>query len=134
VENKFAINPNEFIISLKGKPYMPALPRVAWMRMEHADWGISTEILEWNKEQKWIVVKATITDESGKLISTGIKSQASARFLDYIEKAETGAISRALAFAGYGTLQAADMNDEDNIVNKMKDNVELPKMDMTEPF
>lgn len=105
-------NPNTYVISLKGKAYLPALPRIQWMRSEHPDWGITTEVAEFDKEKGFILVKATITNEKGQVLATAYKSQRKTQFADYIEKAETGAISRAVAFAGYGTLMAMDVEEE----------------------
>ena len=36
---------------------------------------------------------------------------------DYIEKAETGAIGRALAMCGYGTLQAPGFDEQDRLAD-----------------
>lgn len=53
------------------------------------------------------IFKATITDgEGGK--ATATKSEKAASFPDFIEKAETGAIGRALALLGYGTQFTGD--------------------------
>jgi hypothetical protein len=41
----------------------------------------------------------------------GRKTEYSERFLDFVEKAETGAIARALAVAGYGTEAALDLDE-----------------------
>jgi hypothetical protein len=38
-------------------------------------------------------------------------------FPDYIEKAETGAIGRALAMCGYGTLQAPEFDEQDRLAD-----------------
>lgn len=110
-------NPNQYVISLKGKAYLPALPRIMWFRSECPNYGIKTEIAEFDKENGFVLFKATITNEKGEIVSQAYKSQRKTQFLDYIEKAETGAISRAVAFLGYGTLMAADI-EEDGSVNE----------------
>jgi len=45
-------------------------------------------------------------------VATGTKSEKAASFPDFIEKAETGAIGRALAALGYGTQFTGDEWDE----------------------
>lgn len=113
----------EDFINLKGKFYLPARRRIQWMRGEvvaHPDWTIDTEIVthEIGKrvgpgrvEGGYALMRASIYDADGRLIATGIKSEYSENFPDYIEKAETGAIARALAVAGFGTESALDLDE-----------------------
>lgn len=98
-----AFNPNDKTISLKGKEYLEVKWRLVWFRQEHPDWGISTQIIEHNAEKKYAVVKATITDSTGRVVAEGTKMEDIKGFGDYLEKAETGAIGRALGVLGYGT-------------------------------
>ena len=115
-------------ISLKGKAYLPARRRIQWMRglpEPHPDWTIDTEIVEHavgtlskpgpvgvgKVDKGFAVVRANIFDADGRLIATGLKSEYSENFTDYLEKAETGAIARALAVAGYGTESALDLDE-----------------------
>ena len=60
--------------------------------------------------------RATVKDGKGG-IATGTKSEKAASFPDYIEKAETGAIGRALAALGYGTQFAPDLDEQHRIVD-----------------
>lgn len=60
--------------------------------------------------------RATVTDGKGGR-ATGTKSENAASFPDYIEKAETGAIGRALAALGYGTQFAPEMDEAHRIVD-----------------
>lgn len=113
----------EVFLNLKGKLYLPARRRVQWMRGEpvpHPDWTIDTEIVEHTVgkfirtgrvEGGYALVRANIYDETGRLIASGVKSEYSENFADYIEKAETGAIARAAAVAGYGTEAALDFDE-----------------------
>jgi hypothetical protein len=96
-------------IDLKGKKYLPARRRVQWMRGQpvgHPDWTIDTEVVEHDRGKRisavkveggYALVRANVFDETGRLIATGIKSEYSENFPDYIEKAETGALSPSLA-------------------------------------
>lgn len=114
-------NPGLYMVNLKGKAYLPALPRIQWLRTEHPDWSIKTKVSKYvrpnleTKEAGYAIVRATIKNEKGQIVSTAVKFQSSATFADYLEKAETGAISRACAFAGYGTLMAADVEEEGSV-------------------
>jgi len=107
-------NPNEHMMKLKGKDYLQVAWRLVWFRDvddgHGHDYGINTELLEHGED--WAVFKCTITDERGKVISTGHGSESKKDFGDYLEKAETKAVGRALAMLGFGTQFAADELDE----------------------
>ena len=62
-------------------------------------------------------MKATIKDYMGTVITTARKKETEAGFPDYIEKAETGAIGRALAMCGYGTLQAPEFDEQERLAD-----------------
>ena len=64
-----------------------------------------------------VVMKATIKDNFGNVIATARKKETEAGFPDYIEKAETGAIGRALAMCGYGTLQAPEFDEQGRLTD-----------------
>src|SRR5215217_1875265 len=75
--------------------YLPVAARIAWFRREHPLWSIITKVEKWG--DKAVVMKATIKDMLGTVIATARKKETEIGFPDYIEKAETGAIGRALA-------------------------------------
>lgn len=106
-----AFNPNEKLMSLKGKDYLEVKWRLVWFRQEHPDWGISTQIIEHNIEKRYAIVKATITDATGRVVAEGTKMEDAKGFADYLEKAETGAIGRALGILGYGTQFAPEFDE-----------------------
>jgi len=60
--------------------------------------------------------KAVVTDGKGGR-ATGTKSENAANFPDFCEKAETGAIGRALAGLGYGTQFAPELNEGQRLVD-----------------
>lgn len=105
-----AFNPNEHMMSLKGKDYLQVAWRLVWFREEHPDWSIDTSILEMDADHA--VFKAVICDETGAQKSVGHGSESKRDFGDFIEKAETKSVGRALAMLGYGTQFAADELDE----------------------
>ena len=90
--------------------YLPVAARIAWFRRDHPWWGIITEIE--HLADKAVVMKASIKDMLGAVIATARKKETQIGFPDYIEKAETGAIGRALAMCGYGTLQAPEFDEQ----------------------
>ena len=109
-------NPNDHMMKLKGKDYLQVAWRLVWFREDHPDFGINTEALSLTEDHA--IFKATITDANGIQLSSGHGSESKKDFGDYIEKAETKAIGRALAMLGYGTQFAADELDEgDRIVD-----------------
>lgn len=107
-----AFNPNDHMMKVHGKDYLQVAPRIAWFRDAHPDWSIITsfEVLS----ADYCVATATVLDESGRILATGHKQESVAGWTDHLEKAETGAIGRALAILGYGTLVARELEEEDD--------------------
>ena len=95
--------------------YLPVAARIAWFRKDHPYWAIITEVEQ--LADKAVVMKATIKDMQGLVIATARKKETEAGFPDYIEKAETGAIGRALAMCGYGTLEAPEFDEQDRLAD-----------------
>lgn len=106
-----AFNPNDHLINLKGKSYLEVKYRLVWFRDENPDWGITTEIIKIDTEAKYAIVKATITDQHGRILAQGTKMEDIKGFGDWLEKAETGAIGRALGILGYGTQFAPEFDE-----------------------
>lgn len=98
------------LLNLRGKEYLQVQHRLVWMREEHADWSISTVMLK--AEKDIALARAEIRDGQGNLLASAHKTETPSGFGDFVEKAETGAIGRALAFCGYGTQFCADELDE----------------------
>ena len=96
-----------------GRTYLPVSARIVWFRQEHPDWSIETEAVEINHEKQYAIFRARISDGDGKLMATGTKKEDIKGFGDYIEKAETGSVGRALALCGFGTQFSPDL-DESN--------------------
>lgn len=95
--------------------YLPVAARIAWFRREHPDWSIITKVEE--LANKGVVMKAVIKNVEGRIIATARKKETEIGFPDYIEKAETGAIGRALAMCGYGTLQAPEFDENERLAD-----------------
>jgi len=108
------------ILNLRGKDYLEVKYRLVWFREEHPTWSIETEFV--SITEKSACARATVRDESGRLIATSHKFESERGFPDFLEKAETGAIGRALALIGFGTQFCADELDEgDRIVDSPVD-------------
>jgi hypothetical protein len=95
--------------------YLPVAARIAWFRKDNPYWSIITEVEQLGN--KAVVMKATTKDMLGNIIATARKKETEIGFPDYIEKAETGAIGRALAMCGYGTLQAPEFDEQDRLAD-----------------
>jgi len=113
------------LIDLKGKKYLEVKWRIFWFREQHPDWTILTEIVDAN--EKHAVFKASILTEKGNLMATAHGSETPRDFGDYLEKAETKAIGRALAFIGYGTQFAPDLEEDGRIVDSPTETSKPPK-------
>src|SRR5687768_950249 len=98
------------LLNLRGKEYLEVKYRLVWFREDHPDWSIETELISVTDVSAY--ARATIRDEKGRIIATSHKFESIQGFPDFIEKAETGAIGRALALIGYGTQFCADELDE----------------------
>jgi len=99
------------LINLKGKPYLQVAHRLIWFREEEPQSGIETTPLVLEKD--YAVFQAKITRD-GKVVAMATKCEDRKGFPDFIEKAETGAIGRALALVGYGTQFTTQDLDEGN--------------------
>ncbi len=94
-----------------GRTYLPVSARIVWFRQEHPDWSIETEAVEINHEKQYAIFRARICNGDGKLMATGTKKEDVKGFGDYIEKAETGSVGRALALCGFGTQFSPDLDE-----------------------
>ena len=110
-----AFNPNEHLVDLKGKSYLQVMWRLVWFREEKPLWSIDTKMEQLTENHA--VFSAKISDENGIQKASGYGSESMKDFRDFIEKAETKAIGRALAMLGYGTQFAPELDEEERIVD-----------------
>ena len=111
-----AFNPNDHMMNLKGKEYLQVMWRLVWFREVRPLWSIEPEIIE--MDDKHAVFRAVIRDEAGTVKCIGHGSESQRDFGDFIEKAETKAVGRALAMLGYGTqFTASELDEGERIVD-----------------
>lgn len=109
-------NPNDHIRKLSGKDYLEVKWRLVWLRTDHPDAVILTELVEHRPTDGMAVFKAQVLIPEGGS-ATGWGSETVKDFRDYLEKAETKAIGRALGALGYGTQFTTDFDEGDRIVD-----------------
>ncbi|MDQ2718040.1 MAG: hypothetical protein M3Z08_24360 [Chloroflexota bacterium] len=139
-----SFNPNEHLRKIKSgngaQDYLDVKWRLVWFRERYPHGRIETQELAydldreveaegsaWNPETRrservikkargYARYRAIVEDGEGGQ-ATGTKSENAANFPDFGEKAETGAIGRALAGLGFGTQFAPELNEEHRIVD-----------------
>jgi hypothetical protein len=93
--------PAKYLVNLNGRgEYLEVKWRLLWLRTEHPDAVIETELVR--LEERDAVFKARVSIPGGGS-ATGWGSESAGDFRDFLEKAETKAIGRALAALGFGT-------------------------------
>jgi uncharacterized protein YbdZ (MbtH family) len=95
-------DPTQYLSNFDGRDYLEVKWRVMWLRHEHPDARMSTEIVQHNEEGGFALFRAEVEIPGGGK-ATGWGSETVRDFHDYIEAAETKAVGRALAALGYGT-------------------------------
>lgn len=109
------------LIDLKGKEYLQVAHRLILLVESHENYQINTEFLNLTDTSAVVKAQILIIDKDGITIvksATATKSETKAGFADFIEKAETGAIGRALALLGIGTqFCTQDMDEGDRLAD-----------------
>lgn len=107
-------NPQPHLIDIRGKRYLEVKWRLVWLRQEHPDWAITTELVDTGDP---VIVRAVVADASGRPIASGHAEYPRGRQFPSIMKAETAAIGRALAHAGFGTQFGGEDVEEADLVD-----------------
>ena len=114
-----SFNPQEHMMKLKGKDYLMVMWRLVWFREVHpADtgWAIRTQAEEVTPQGARY--RAQIVDPEGRIVAEGTKTETLKGFPDFVEKAETGSIGRALALCGFGTqFTGGELDEGERIVD-----------------
>jgi hypothetical protein len=95
-----AFEPGKYLSKVNGSDYLEVKWRLLWFRTEHPDGEIETELIE---HRNGVAVFRARVRVPGGGSATGWGSETLDDFHDYLEKAETKALGRALAALGYGT-------------------------------
>jgi len=102
-------DPSQYLSNFDGKDYLEVKWRLLWLRSQHPDARITTEIVQHNEENGFALFRAEVEAPGGGK-ATGWGSETVRDFHDYIEAAETKAIGRALAALGFGTQFCTDFD------------------------
>lgn len=95
-----AFEPAKYLSRVSGADYLEVKWRLVWLRDRHPDASIQTTLV--SHEDNIAVFRAQVEIPGGGS-ATGWGSESAGDFRDYLEKAETKAIGRALAALGFGT-------------------------------
>lgn len=101
-------DPGQHLTSIKGQDYLEVKWRLVWLRSEHPDADITTKLETHDGDR---AVFSARVEVPGGGSATGWGSESGDTFGNYIEKAETKAIGRALAALGFGTQFCAEFDD-----------------------
>ena len=111
--------------NIKGKQYVEVNQRVIALRAlpEFKGHSIETELLHLDTES--CVVRATIKNAEGQIVSQGMaqedKSSSRINQTSYVENCETSAVGRALGFLGIGIETSIATADEVDMAIKKQD-------------
>src|SRR5215203_6459059 len=104
--------PARYLTRISGSDYLEVKWRLVWMRDQHPDATIETQLVSHNDNTA--VFRAMVSIPGGGS-ATGWGSESAGDFRDYLEKAETKEIGRALAALGFGTQFCPDMDDGSSV-------------------
>ena len=119
-------DPNQHLMSLKGKAYLDVQNRMIWFLRDQRDLiarglatcshVVRTELVEQDRQAGFAQFKTYVRDVLGNE-ATMYGSETMRDFGDYAEKASTKSLGRALAMLGYGTQFAAEMDEGERVVD-----------------
>lgn len=113
----------EGIVPIHGKQYKTVAYRVNEFRKKYSDYTVSTELVEAN--DTLVVMKASISNEQGRLLATGfaeeVRAASKINRTSALENAETSAIGRALAALGLAGTEYASADEVANAIRQQND-------------
>lgn len=119
-------------VNIKGKEYMQVTERVKAFRSICPGGSITTEIISLTDDM--VVMKTTIADEDGKVLSTGMAfERPDSTYINktsFIENCETSAVGRALGWLAIGV--DASMCSAEELVNAVLNQGEKPAAQTTQ--
>jgi hypothetical protein len=126
MSNEF--DPGRHLMKVKGgAEYLEVKWRIVWLRDRHPGADIETKMMHHDDKvavfRARVTIPNTVNPDTGVVTqhggsATGWGSETPGDFRDYIEKAETKALGRALAALGFGTqFTGDDLNEGGRIVD-----------------
>ena len=118
------------VVEIHGKSYLTVARRVRDFRDTNPLWTITSKILS---SADVVQIKATIKDETGRVLATGfaeeVRGSTNILKTSALETCETSAVGRALAFLGLGGSEIAGAEEIANALEQQKEaeQVELLK-------
>ena len=113
----------EGIVPIHGKQYKTVALRVSEFRKKHPEYTVSTELVEAN--DTLVVMKASISNEQGRLLATGfaeeVRAASKINRTSALENAETSAVGRALAALGLAGTEYASADEVANAITQQND-------------
>ncbi len=119
-------NPNDHLLNLKGRDYLNVQHRLLWfIRDQRAliagglattSYVVRTECVDLDRETGWAHFKTYVRDVLGNECEM-YGSESAKDFPDYIEKASTKSLGRALLGLGYGTGMAPELDEGERVVD-----------------
>lgn len=113
----------EGIVPIHGKQYKTVAYRVNEFRSQYPDYTVSTELIEAN--DTLVVMKASISNEQGRLLATGfaeeVRAASKINRTSALENAETSAIGRALAALGLAGTEYASADEVASAIKQQND-------------
>jgi hypothetical protein len=93
-----------FFMNLSGQKYLKVAGRMLMFREQHPAGGIHTELVQLDLDRGFALYKAMVLAGDNTILATAYGSETLKGFpTGWVEKAETVAVGRALAAAGFGT-------------------------------
>lgn len=121
VKGSLSFEPKDCLIKVKGSKvpdYLEVKYRLVMLREQFPESTITTDLIYHDLESRTAIVQTCITLPTGA-VGMGIKMEEAKHFPDYVEKAETGSVGRALYAVGIG-LQYSNV-DYDYEADSIKD-------------
>lgn len=101
------------IVKIHGKEYQTVALRVKKFKEKHPTWAIQTDLIE--ATEHYVIMKCSILNPELDVIATGhaeeFRNASQINKTSALEVAETSAIGRALAAAGFGGTEFASADE-----------------------
>lgn len=118
-------------VEIHGKTYQTVALRVGKFREKYPTHSLLTEIV--HRDAELVVMKATIADDTGRVLATGhseeVRKATQINRTSALENAETSAIGRALAALGLGGTEFASADEVANAIGQQKQSVKAVAQD-----